>query len=337
MMSNPSKRNRVSASRGLLGNYRYLCKKTMLIRGMESARARKKRHETRITSNSNKERTSFLSEPLDPNKPVKAAKLAEPNLERQSTLTSEPDHHSVITALRDSWEIDSGFSESSPPASGRSSPCLGSRPRSVVALDCEMVGTGPGGRCSELARCSIIDYQGGVLYDKYVRPCQPVTDYRTRWSGIRRHHLRDAIPFALAREEILGILEGKVVVGHSVYNDFEVLNTDHPGHMVRDTSATRLLSRLAGLPRGRCSSLKLLANKLLNRRIQAGRRGHCSVEDARAALDLYKLVEGEWEQEMERNLKDEDNDDAPADQSVHSSNHYMQDEFWPDEVLTDGP
>uniref|UniRef100_A0A3P9NGH1 Interferon stimulated exonuclease gene n=1 Tax=Poecilia reticulata TaxID=8081 RepID=A0A3P9NGH1_POERE len=139
---------------------------------------------------------------------------------------------------------------------------------SVVALDCEMVGTGPGGRCSALGRCSIVDYHGNVLYDKYVRPCQPVTDFRTPWSGIRRHHLHNAVPFAQAQEEILAILEGKVVVGHSIYNDFEVLNMDHPSHMVRDTSTTRHLRRLAGFPHGRRSSLKLLANKLLNRRIQ---------------------------------------------------------------------
>ncbi|KAM4733642.1 apoptosis-enhancing nuclease [Anableps anableps] len=336
MMSNSSKRNKVSASGGLLGNYRYLCKKSMLIRAVESARARKKHHDMRIISNRKKKRTSSLCEPLDPNTLMKKAKLVDPNLECQSTLNSasEPDHHSVITALRDSWEVDSGFSESSPPASGRSSPCLGSCPASVVALDCEMVGTGPGGRCSELARCSIIDYHGNILYDKYVQPCQPVTNFRTPWSGIRRHHLHNAVPFAEAREEILAILEGKVVVGHSIYNDFEVLNMDHPGHMVRDTSTTHHLSQLAGFPRGRCSSLKFLASKLLNRRIQAGRRGHCSVEDAQAALDLYKLVEAEWEQEMERRLRD---DDAPPEPSVHSSDHYMQDEFWPDEVFTDGP
>lgn len=103
----------------------------------------------------------------------------------------------------DSWEVDSGFSsEASPSASGRSSPCASPRPSAVVALDCEMVGTGPGGRCSELARCSIVDYHGGVLYDRYVQPCQPVTDYRTPWSGIQRHHLQDATPFAQAREEV---------------------------------------------------------------------------------------------------------------------------------------
>uniref|UniRef100_A0A8D3C308 Interferon stimulated exonuclease gene n=1 Tax=Scophthalmus maximus TaxID=52904 RepID=A0A8D3C308_SCOMX len=156
----------------------------------------------------------------------------------------------------------------SPPVSGRSSPCLGSCPTTVVALDCEMVGTGPGGRCSELARCSILDYRGHVLYDKYVRPCLPVTDYRTRWSGIRRHHLHNATPFVQAREEIISILEGKVIVGHSIYNDFDALDVLHPCHMVRDTSTARLLSRLAGFPGERCPALKILACKLLNRRIQ---------------------------------------------------------------------
>lgn len=42
----------------------------------------------------------------------------------------------------------------------------------------------------------------------------------------------------------------------------------HPCHMVRDTSTTRLLSRLASFPSKCCPSLRTLANKLLNRSIQ---------------------------------------------------------------------
>uniref|UniRef100_A0A146T166 Interferon stimulated exonuclease gene n=1 Tax=Fundulus heteroclitus TaxID=8078 RepID=A0A146T166_FUNHE len=330
-MSQASGRNRGSASRGLLGNYRYLCKKSMLMRGMESSRARKKHHHMRMVSGGRTKRSGSPRDPLGTGEHMKRAKLGDPTQGGQSA--SEPDPRAVTSAPGDSWEVDSGFSESSPPASGRSSPCPAS---AVVALDCEMVGTGPGGRCNELARCSVLDYHGNVLYDRYVRPCQPVTNFRTPWSGIRRHHLHNAVPFAQAREEIVALLEGKVVVGHSVYNDFEVLNLDHPGHMVRDTSSARLLSRLAGFPRGRCLSLKLLASKLLSRTIQAGRRGHCSVEDAQAALDLYKLVEGEWEQEMERRLRDDEDDgSAPHEPGHSSSDHYMQDEFWPDEVLAD--
>ncbi|KAM7397099.1 hypothetical protein PAMP_020096 [Pampus punctatissimus] len=339
-MAEASKRNKAS-SWGLHSNYRYLCKKTMMIRAMESARARKTRQQKMTTAGWKRKRTDSKHEPLDTNELIKKTKPSDTEQESQNVSISEnrsadglkPDRHSLVTALRDSWEVDSGFSsEASPPASGRSSPCLGSCPTTVVALDCEMVGTGPGGRCSELARCSILDYHGNVLYDKYIRPCQPVTDFRTRWSGIRRHHLHNATPFAQAREEVLRILEGKVVVGHSIYNDFEALDMLHPGHMVRDTSTTRFLNRLAGFPRERCPSLKILANKLLNRRIQVGKRGHCPVEDAQAALDLYKLVEGEWEQELQNRLRD---DDAPREPSFAASNHYMQDEYWPQDLVAD--
>ncbi|XP_051917449.1 apoptosis-enhancing nuclease [Hippocampus zosterae] len=233
---------------------------------------------------------------------------------------SSSDVQNKDLTLSDPWEVDSGFSEGSPPTSGRSSPCPSSSASAdvVVALDCEMVGTGPGARCNELARCSILDYHGRILYDKYVRPCHPVTDYRTRWSGIRPHHLLGATPFEQARKEICDILEGKVVVGHSICNDFRVLRLRFPRHMIRDTGATRLLARLAGFPRRRRVSLKILADKLLNRRIQAGMRGHCSVEDALAALDLYKLVAPEWEWELQSPLTDQ-----------HPATKYMQDEYWP--------
>lgn len=105
--------------------------------------------------------------------------------------------------LHDSWEVDSGFSsETSPPTSGRSSPYVGIDHSRLVAMDCEMVGTGPHGQCSELARCSIVSYNGSVIYDKYILPRHPVTDYRTKWSGIRKHHLAQAVPFKDAQNEV---------------------------------------------------------------------------------------------------------------------------------------
>lgn len=75
-------------------------------------------------------------------------------------------------------------------------------PSKCVAIDCEMVGTGPRGRVSELARCSVVSYHGDVLYDKYVRPEMPIVDYRTRWSGITPQHMRKAIPFRVAQKEV---------------------------------------------------------------------------------------------------------------------------------------
>ncbi|KAG9341329.1 hypothetical protein JZ751_019433 [Albula glossodonta] len=232
------------------------------------------------------------------------------------------------------WEQDSGFSsEVSPPVSGRSSPFSTLRPGQLVSMDCEMVGTGPEGRCSELARCSLVNYYGEVLFDKYVQPQQPVKDYRTRWSGICKHHLLNAVPFQKARTEILQILDGKIVVGHALHNDFRALGFIPPRHMIRDTSCTHLLRQLSNMPANGSASLKSLAKTLLNRNIQMGRVGHSSVEDAVAALDLYKLVEEQWEREILS--RGQHLDSSPAPEPDSSSSHFMQDQYWPADLMED--
>ncbi|KAG7335997.1 hypothetical protein KOW79_000690 [Hemibagrus wyckioides] len=171
-------------------------------------------------------------------------------------------------------------------------------PLKYVALDCEMVGTGPKGHCSELARCSIVSYDGNVIYDKFIKPVNPVTDLRTRWSGIRWKDLHKATPFKQAQGEILKILTGKVVVGHAVQNDLKVLHYSHPIHLLRDTSRIPILNQKAGLPEKQPASLKTLTKVLLNKEIQTGKKGHSSVEDAKATMELYKTVAVEWERTL---------------------------------------
>ncbi|XP_005532425.1 PREDICTED: interferon-stimulated 20 kDa exonuclease-like 2 [Pseudopodoces humilis] len=176
-------------------------------------------------------------------------------------------------------------------------------PPKLVAIDCEMVGTGPGGRTSSLARCSIVTYEGDVVYDQYVRPEAPIVDYRTRWSGIRRQHMARAVPFRRAQQQVLRILAGKVVVGHAIHNDFKALQYSHPKALTRDTAQMPLLNRRAGFPENTAISLKRLTKALLNQDIQVGKSGHSSVEDARATMELYKVVEEEWEQHLRQNPK----------------------------------
>ena len=53
-----------------------------------------------------------------------------------------------------------------------------------------MVGTGYEGADSMLARCSLVNRFGHVLYDKYVAPREWVTDFRTKYSGIRVQDVR---------------------------------------------------------------------------------------------------------------------------------------------------
>ena len=59
---------------------------------------------------------------------------------------------------------------------------------------------------------------------------------------------------------------------------------------------------------------------------------HCSVEDAKAALDLYKLVEDEWEGELmaKESQKTNQPQKTKLDTSVQDS--YLNDKFWPDEL-----
>lgn len=240
----------------------------------------------------------------------------------------QPSTEKRLLSLSERWELDSGFaSEASPPSSGRCSPCIGRFPAKIVAMDCEMVGTGPDGHCSELARCSVLDYDGEVLYDQYIQPRRPVTNYRTRWSGIKKQHLKHAVPFEKARTEIIALIKDKVVVGHALHNDFKVLGFSHPRHMIRDTLSSRALRQRCSLPSKIGASLKTLTRRLLNRNIQVGKEGHCSVEDAQAALDLYKLVEDQWEQsiaEMDR---------APSQPGCDPSlSHYMLDQYWPEHM-----
>lgn len=56
----------------------------------------------------------------------------------------------------------------------------------ILAIDCEMVGIGFSGKVSALARCSVVDFDGKVIYDEFVQPKDHVTDFRTKWSGIRK-------------------------------------------------------------------------------------------------------------------------------------------------------
>ena len=93
-----------------------------------------------------------------------------------------------------------------------------------VAVDCEMVGVE--NFSDALARVSIVNYNGHVLYDKYVRPNGRITDFRTWVSGITPAHVKEsngAISFEQAKKESHRILKDKIIVGHSIHNDFKSL------------------------------------------------------------------------------------------------------------------
>ncbi|PIO64533.1 exonuclease, partial [Teladorsagia circumcincta] len=143
----------------------------------------------------------------------------------------------------------------------------------VIALDCEYVGGGTDGRDDLLARVSIVNEEGKIVYDKYVKPRERVTDFRTSVSGIRPENIAKGLPFDVVQMEVAKILKDRVVVGHALNNDFRVLNFHHNSKLTRDTARCHLLRKMAN-----CNG----------------------VIDARVALRLYLAVKKKWESDIKR-------------------------------------
>lgn len=168
-----------------------------------------------------------------------------------------------------------------------------------LALDCEMVGTGPPPHSDHvLARVSVTNFHGEQIYDSYVLPPPgiEVKDYRTFVSGIQPHHLRPgyARPLAEVQKVIADLLDGRVLVGHALRNDLDVLLLSHPRRDIRDTSRyPKFRKQSHGAP-----ALRDLALRELGLEIQGGE--HSSLEDARAAMMLFRREKGGIEEEVRR-------------------------------------
>jgi len=174
-----------------------------------------------------------------------------------------------------------------------------------VALDCEMVGIGEDSKRSALGRVSIVDWDGVPLFDKFVKVKETVTDLRTFVSGLTMDDIDGSkvevtMEFEDCIEHVKKLLQGRTLVGHALKNDLRVLGVQHPWYDIRDTTKFESFQKVSEdgvrLPR----KLKELAYEHLNHRcIQRDGAPHNSVEDAIAAMDLYKTVSKKWECTME--------------------------------------
>ena len=209
-----------------------------------------------------------------------------------------------------------------------------------VAMDCEMVGVGCGGFQSSLARVVMVNWNGQVLLDQYVRPSEPVTDYRTFVSGITKQELEQdsVVDLDTCRTKVLEILRQedndhhhneRILVGHGLKSDLMALGIRYPWYLIRDTAKWEPYMKTRDgnpPPASGCTmthhhhhdgssaggsgdgtgctmflwprKLKELCHDKLHRDIQCIGQAHCPVEDAIAALDLYKLARLKWEKTM---------------------------------------
>lgn len=168
----------------------------------------------------------------------------------------------------------------------------------AVGMDCEMVGVGYLGEESVLARVSIVNQFGHCVYDKYVKPREQVTDYRTRVSGIRPQDLVNALDFKVVQKEVSDLLEGRILVGHAIKHDLKVLFLTHPKKMIRDTSQYKPFRNMFN---GKTPGLKKLSARLLGVTVQEGE--HSSVQDAQATMRLYTTVKRDWERDVVKGSK----------------------------------
>jgi RNA exonuclease 4 len=164
-----------------------------------------------------------------------------------------------------------------------------------IALDCEMVGYGPNPRDdSQLARVSLVNYHGEQIYDSFVLPQVPVTDYRTHITGITAASLKTmGRPFKEVQKDVAAFLGGRVLVGHALKNDLDVLMLSHSRRDIRDTSRH---ANFRAYSAGKTPALRMLAKEVLSLDIQNG--VHSSVEDARMSMLLYRKEKEVFEAEF---------------------------------------
>jgi RNA exonuclease 4 len=196
----------------------------------------------------------------------------------------------------------------------------------IIGLDCEMVGIGFNGKESVLARCSIVDFHGNVLYDKIVRPKSFVTDFRTKYSGIKKSDFRKKKGSNIATLEecqqfLAALLKGKeppsstlldededeeqeqkrgerekagfydgkpkILVGHALTNDFNVLLLSHPRALIRDTAHYHPYMKEKRNGKFRSRALKDLSYEFLGKVIQQGEHDSVSYRIPSWVYSLY--------------------------------------------------
>ncbi|KAJ8906575.1 hypothetical protein NDN08_003068 [Rhodosorus marinus] len=204
----------------------------------------------------------------------------------------------------------------------------------ALALDCEMVGVGPDGRRNALARIAVVNSKLEAVYHAWVRPSEKVVDYRTQYSGVRPEDVLSdvAVSFSEAQQTVADLLKDRILVGHAVSNDLDVLLLGHPRHSIRDTSTNPLIRAALGISNKKGAlALRRLAAELLGEEIQTGE--HNPHEDAKASMRLYLKFAKQWESSL-RDKKKVGGKGKKKDSSSASKHNSRRSNLPPTKTLT---
>lgn len=163
-----------------------------------------------------------------------------------------------------------------------------------VFLDCEMLLTAATFNSKHkqvLARASLINDKGELIYDICVEhQMGNIIPSGLKWAGLTRNHIQPAfgaLPFSKVKENLRGLLRDRILVGHALHNDTRALEINQSWELrgKRDTQTYSGFRRYGRITPG----LAFLSELLLDQTIQSS--FHCSIEDAKATRQLYKLQE----------------------------------------------
>ncbi|PIL29614.1 hypothetical protein GSI_08251 [Ganoderma sinense ZZ0214-1] len=180
-------------------------------------------------------------------------------------------------------------------------------PDRYVAAQAQIVYYGIVSRLPMVARVTLTDYRGRILLDSFVRPTQPVCDYRTAETGLEAHHLADgtslsALVTSAARSpvfidvqrQVASLIRDKILVGYGLWEFLSVMGLAHPAINTRDTALFMSFRRTLGYRPNDVVPLATLVKQFMGRDIE--QNGNIPVERARAALDLFRSCEHIWEE-----------------------------------------